>query len=101
MSTPRLRLPRSARPGEAIEVRTLIDHPMVTALSGPGPRNMLARFEARFEGTPLLTHEFGNGAAANPALSFFVRAERSGTFHFVWTQEDGQTFEASHALTVL
>jgi sulfur-oxidizing protein SoxZ len=101
MSTPRLRLPRSARPGEVIEVRTLLDHPMTSAISAPGPRNMLARFEASFEGEPVLSYDFGNGSAANPTFTFHVRAERSGTFVFVWTHEDGTTFRAEHALTVL
>jgi sulfur-oxidizing protein SoxZ len=31
-SQPRIRIPRSARAGEVIEIRTLIEHPMETGL---------------------------------------------------------------------
>jgi sulfur-oxidizing protein SoxZ len=103
MSTPRVRLPRSAAPGEVIEVRTLIDHPMVTALSSPGPRDMLARFEAALNGTPVFVAEIGNGTSANPTFTFHVRAPDTpgpATFAFVWTHEDGTTFTAEQVVTV-
>ncbi|MGY6634728.1 MAG: thiosulfate oxidation carrier complex protein SoxZ [Alkalilacustris sp.] len=100
MSTPRIRLPRSARPDEAIEVRTLIDHPMVTAVSGPGPRDMLARFEARMNGTVVLAYDFANGSAANPAITFHVRAAPPGAFSFAWIHEDGRRFTAEGSVRV-
>ncbi len=100
MSTPRIRLPRSARPGEAIEVRVLLDHPMVSAVTGPRPRDMLARFEARMNGETVLSYDFGNGTSANPILSFHVRAAAPGAFDFVWTHEDGRTFAAAQTVAV-
>jgi sulfur-oxidizing protein SoxZ len=100
MSTPRIRLPRSARPGEVIEVRTLIDHPMVTAVSGPGPRDMLARFEATLDGETVLAFDFANGSAANPTFAFHLRMERTGTLAFRWTHEDGRVFAAEQTVTV-
>lgn len=103
MSTPRIRLPDSTAPGDAIEVRTLIDHPMVTALSSPGPRDMLARFEVTMNGTPVFTCEIGNGTSANPTFTFHVRApDTPGTaaFVFTWTHEDGQTFSAGQTVEI-
>lgn len=100
MSTPRIRLPASAAPGEVIEVRCLIDHPMVTALSSPGPRDMLARFEATVNGTPVFACDFGNGAAANPTFTFFVRVEETADIVLTWTHEDGRTFSAGQTVTV-
>jgi sulfur-oxidizing protein SoxZ len=100
MSTPRIRLPRSASRGEVIEIRTLIDHPMVTALSSPGPRDMLERFEARMNGETVFTFEFDNGTSANPYIVFFVRVEETSAFEFVWTHEDGTTFAADGEVRV-
>jgi sulfur-oxidizing protein SoxZ len=94
MSTPRIRLPRSASAGEAIEIRTLIAHPMVTGLSSDNPRDMLARFEARMNGALVLSYDFGNGSSANPTFTFYVRAAAPGDFEFVWTHEDGREFRA-------
>ena len=55
MQQPRIRIPRSARPGEVIEVRTLIEHPMETGLRTDAagqtiPRGMLSRLVVRMNG---------------------------------------------------
>ena len=101
MSTPRIRLPATAAAGEEIEVRTLIDHPMVTGgAAGTDPRDMLARFEARMNGETVFAYDFGNGSAANPTFTFFVRAAAPGDFAFVWTHEDGHSFTAERSVEV-
>ncbi|MGY6644330.1 MAG: thiosulfate oxidation carrier complex protein SoxZ [Salinarimonas sp.] len=92
MSRPRVRLPRSASAGEVIEIRTLIDHPMITGLSSPEPRDMLERLEVRMNGEPVFTYDFDNGSSANPYHVFFVRIEETSDFSFVWTHEDGDEF---------
>ena len=100
MSTPRVRLPRSASPGEAIEVRTLIDHPMTTGIGSPNPRDMLARFEARANGEVVFAYDFDNGAAANPTFTFHVRLDETTDFVFVWIHEDGRVFETDGRVSV-
>jgi sulfur-oxidizing protein SoxZ len=100
MSTPRIRLPRSASRGEVVEIRTLIDHPMVTGLSSPAPRDMLDRFEARMNGETVFTFEFDNGSSANPYIVFFVRVEETSSFEFVWTHEDGTEFSSDGEIPV-
>lgn len=100
MSTPRVRLPRSARKGEVVEIRTLIDHPMVTGLSSPAPRDMLAHFVARMNGETVFRCDFNNGTSANPYIVFFVRLEETGSFEFVWTHEDGTEFTSSGTVAV-
>ncbi len=92
MSTPRVRLPRSAAKGEVVEVRTLIDHPMITGLSSPAPRDMLKSFVARMNGEVVFTFDFDNGTSANPYIVFFVRLEETSAFEFVWTHENGTAF---------
>lgn len=98
--TPRIRLPRSAEAGAEIEIRTLIDHPMITAVATPGPRDMLARFEAQMNGETVIAYDFANGAAANPTFTFFVRAAAPGEFTFTWTHEDGRVFTAEETVEI-
>ena len=98
--TPRIRLPRSARAGDEIEIRTLIDHPMVTAVATPGPRDMLARFEATMNGETVFACDFANGSAANPTIIFYVRAAAPGAFTFTWTHEDGHSFTTDGAVRI-
>ncbi|NYS24862.1 thiosulfate oxidation carrier complex protein SoxZ [Rhodobacteraceae bacterium 2376] len=100
MSTPRVRLPRSASAGEEIEIRTLIDHPMITGVSSSDSRNMLERFEARLNGDTVFRYDFGNGSAANPTFTFYVRAAAPGDFEFIWTHEDGTEFRADGSVSV-
>jgi sulfur-oxidizing protein SoxZ len=100
MSTPRIRLPSTAAPGEVVEVRTLIDHPMVTGIASPGPRDMLARFEATANGETVIAYDFANGSAANPTFTFHVRVEETTDFVFTWTHEDGRTFTAEGIVRV-
>ncbi len=100
MATPRIRLPRSASEGEEIEVRTLIDHPMITAVSSSDPRDMLATFTATMNGETVFSYDFGNGSAANPTFTFYVRAAAPGDFSFVWTHEDGTEFRADESVSV-
>ena len=100
MSTPRIRLPRSARSGEEIEVRTLIDHPMITAVSTSEPRDMLARFEATMNGETVIAYDFANGSAANPTFTFHVTVTETSDFVFTWTHEDGHSFTVEQTVEV-
>lgn len=100
MSTPRIRLPRSAAEGEAIEIRTLLNHPMVTGLSDTNARDMLARFEAQMNGETVFACDFANGSAANPTFAFHVRAAAPGEFTFVWTHEDGRAVTTSESVRI-
>jgi sulfur-oxidizing protein SoxZ len=100
MATPRIRLPRSASQGEEIEVRTLIDHPMITGVSSPAPRDMLSTFTATMNGETVFRYDFGNGSAANPTFTFYVRAAAPGDFSFVWTHEDGTEYRADESVAV-
>ena len=104
LSPPRIRIPRSARAGEVIEIRTLIEHPMETGLRQDGgravPRDMLTRLLVRLNGETVLAAEFRNGTSANPYHVFFVRMERTGSFEFTWTDERGRVARAEARVTV-
>jgi sulfur-oxidizing protein SoxZ len=104
LSTPRIRIPRSARAGEVIEIRTLIEHPMQTGLHQQDgrapPRDMLSRLMVRMNGETVLAAEFRNGTSANPYHVFFVRLDRTSQFEFTWTDERGRTARAEARVTV-
>jgi sulfur-oxidizing protein SoxZ len=104
LATPRIRIPRSARAGEVIEIRTLIEHPMQTGLhqeaGRAAPRDMLTRLLVRLNGETVLAAEFRNGTSANPYHVFFVRLDRTGTFEFTWTDERGRSARAEARVTV-
>jgi sulfur-oxidizing protein SoxZ len=101
LSPPRIRIPRSARAGEVIEIRTLIEHPMETGLHPAGARrDMLTRLLVRMNGDTLLAAEFRNGTSANPYHVFFVRMERTSAFDFTWTDEAGRSARVEARVSV-
>lgn len=104
LATPRIRAPRTARAGEPVEIRTLIEHPMETGLRSEGarllPRDLLHRLEVRVNGAVALTAALRNGTAANPYHVFFLRLERSSDVECVWTDEAGRTARVAARIAV-
>ena len=91
-------MPRSAKRGEIIEIRTLIAHPMETGYR-PGddgrirPRDLIRRFSCHYEderGDELVfSAELFPAVAANPLISFCTVATTSGTLRFTWEGDNG------------
>ena len=95
----------AARRGEIVEVRTMISHPMETGHRPDSagklvPRNIVTRFECRFEGRTIFAADLYPAVAANPYLAFALRAERSGTLQFSWSGDNGFMHTESRPLSV-
>jgi sulfur-oxidizing protein SoxZ len=109
LAQPRIRIPRSARAGEVIEIRTLIEHPMETGIRPAGAasgqvdvpaRNMLTRLLVRMNGETVFAADLRNATSANPYHVFFLRIERTSDIQFVWTDEAGRSARAAARVTV-
>ncbi len=104
MNAPRIRAPRTARPGEIVEIRTLIEHPMETGLRHDSgrtvPRDLINRMILRVNGETVLSAEFRNGTSANPYHVFFLRIERTSELDFVWTNEAGRSARGNARIVV-
>ncbi len=104
MTAPRIRAPRSARVGEAVEIRTLIAHPMETGLrhegGAPVPRDLINRLVVRVNGAVAMQAELRNGASANPYHVFFLRLERTSDIEVSVTDEAGQSARAATRISV-
>jgi sulfur-oxidizing protein SoxZ len=104
LATPRVRLPRTARAGDVIEIRTLMEHPMETGLRHEGartvPRDMLTHMAVRLNGETVFSAELHNGTSANPYHVFFLRIERSSQLEFTWTDGQGRTARTEARITL-
>jgi sulfur-oxidizing protein SoxZ len=104
LNAPRLRAPRSARAGEVVEIRALVEHPMETGIrtdGRPGPaRDMLTRMTVRVNGEVALQAELRNGMSPNPYHVVFLRIERTSEVEFVFADERGRTTRASARIAV-
>jgi sulfur-oxidizing protein SoxZ len=89
-----INIPRSARRGEVITIRTLIQHPMESGYR-PGadgevaPRDIIRRFTCTYGEEVVFSAEFSPAVAANPFLSFTTTAIASGTIRLHWEGDNG------------
>ena len=64
------------------------------------PRDIVRSLVCRFEGEEIFRTELFSSLAANPFISFFATATRSGSFTFEWTDDAGRTQSATAAIVV-
>ena len=98
-------VPKSAKRGDVIEIKTLIAHPMETGFrTGDGgtvlPRNIIRRFTCRYGDEVVFAAQLFPAVSANPLLSFFTVATESGTLTCTWEGDNGFAQTESVALTV-
>jgi sulfur-oxidizing protein SoxZ len=87
-------VPAGARRGELVEIRCLIAHPMETGYRRGDdgrllPRNLIRHFRCFYADALVFEAELFAAVAANPLISFWLRAEASGTLRFEWDGDEG------------
>jgi sulfur-oxidizing protein SoxZ len=87
-------IPRQARAGEIITIRTLIQHVMESgyrpdAAGVVAPRDILRRFTCTYDDAVVFWAEFSPAIAANPLLAFTTIATRSGPIQLRWQGDNG------------
>lgn len=97
--------PKTARRGEVIEIRASIAHAMETGLRVDSegrvlPRDILTRFECRYDGELVFAADLFTAIAANPLLSFHTVATASGTLSLTWRGDNGFAQTETVAITV-
>ena len=102
---PRLKVPKEAKKGEVIEIKTLIAHIMESGQRKDKegktiPRKIINKFTCEFNGKPIVTATLEAAIAANPYLQFYAKVDESGTFKFSWTDDDGTVTTAEEKITV-
>jgi sulfur-oxidizing protein SoxZ len=102
---PRLKVPKQAKKGEIIELKTLIAHVMETGLRKDPqgniiPRKIINKFTCEFNGKPVFSADLEPAVAANPYLQFNAKVNESGTFKFTWVDDDGTVTTTEEKITV-
>ena len=98
-----INVPKTAKRGEIIEIKTLISHPMESGFRvGTNgaliARDIIQRFACTYNGEEIFRAELSPAIAANPFISFFTTATESGRIEFSWSGDNG--FSASEAATI-
>jgi sulfur-oxidizing protein SoxZ len=98
-------VPKTAKRGEVIEIKTLVAHQMETGYrhdaSGAAiPRDIINRFVCSYNGEEVFRADLFPAMAANPFIAFTTVATESGTLTFQWTDDHGETQTETAAITV-
>ena len=89
-----INVPKSAKRGDVIEIKTLISHVMETgyrhSTTGEAiPRDIITSFSCKYNGEEIFATTFYPAIAANPFVTFHTVATTSGTFVFHWIGDNG------------
>ena len=100
-----INVPKQARRGEIVEIKTLISHPMETGhrrdnLGAAIPRDIVRQFVCTYNGTEVFRADLHPAIAANPFIVFTTVATESGTLTFRWTGDNGFAATESATITV-
>ena len=106
MAVARVDVPKTAKRGEIIDIRTLISHTMETGfrrdyLGKPLPRDIITEFTCTYNGAEICRAVLHPAISANPYLTFSAVATESGTLQFKWTGDKGFSVTESAAISVV
>src|SRR4051794_799258 len=96
---------KTAKPGDIVEVKLLISHPMESGqrkaeTGNTVPRNIIHSFRCAYNGAEVLQLDLFPAIAANPYLAFSLRADKSGVVEMSWVDDEGVAGSASAQLEV-
>ena len=105
MASALINVPKKAKRGDIIEIKTLMSHIMETGYRRTAtgelvPRDIITSFTCRYNGVEVFRADLFPAIAANPFITFFTVATESGKFDFEWFGDRGFTETASAAISV-
>ncbi|MBP1847428.1 sulfur-oxidizing protein SoxZ [Rhizobium petrolearium] len=102
---PRIKVPKEAKAGEVVSIKTLISHEMESGQRKDKdgkviPRKIINKFACEFNGTPVFSCDIDPAISANPYFEFSAKLTESGTFKFTWIDDDGAIYTDEQKITV-
>jgi sulfur-oxidizing protein SoxZ len=97
--------PATAKKGEVIEIKTLIQHVMEAGYRRDDvgkaiPRDIISSFVVAYNGTEVFRTDLHPGIAANPYIAFSTVAVETGELVFTWSDESGNVTTERRKITV-
>ncbi|MEL6978473.1 MAG: thiosulfate oxidation carrier complex protein SoxZ [Pseudomonadota bacterium] len=103
---PRVKVPKKAKAGETITIKTLISHPMESGQRKDRktgeliPRKIINKFVATFNGETVVDFTIDPAVSANPYFEFDMVVPEAGTVRFEWTDDDGAVYDIEKSIAV-
>ena len=105
MAKPRVKVPKTAKAGQVVQIKTLISHKMDTGLRKDKagkiiPLNIIESFTAVFNGKTVFEAKPRAAISANPYIAFHMKVPASGDLVMTWKDTTGKTWSAKKTITV-
>ncbi|MBA2127456.1 thiosulfate oxidation carrier complex protein SoxZ [Hyphomicrobium methylovorum] len=102
---PRVKVQKTATAGEVVIVKTLISHDMESGQRKDKdgkliPRHIINKFIAEFNGQQVFSCDVHPAVSSNPYFEFGVKVSQSGTFKFIWMDDDGSSYSDEQKIEV-
>ncbi len=102
---PRVKVPKKAKAGDTITIKTLISHKMESGQRKDKegnviPRSIINRFVAEFNGENVIDVTLEPAISTNPFFEFEAVVPESGEFKFIWYDDDGSVYETTKKIEV-
>ncbi|MET3660389.1 thiosulfate oxidation carrier complex protein SoxZ [Aquamicrobium ahrensii] len=102
---PRVKIPKKAKAGETVVLKTLISHEMESGQrkdkdGNPIPRKIINKFTCEFNGQPVFSCDIDPAISANPYFEFSAKVNESGTFKLTWVDDDGSVYTDEQTIEV-
>ena len=101
----KVRVPKSTKRGEVIEVFALAIHPMESGfrldnLGKAIPRHIIETFTCSYAGKEVFRAKLHPAVTANPYFAFHIVASETAELVFAWRDDKGNSGEEQTVLTV-
>jgi len=102
---PRVKVPSTARAGDVVTIKALINHQMESGhrTNEEGnivPRDIIRRFNCEFNNELIFSCDMEPAISTHPYLKFYARVENSGTFKFSWIDDHNEITTAERSIEV-
>lgn len=103
---PRVKVPKKAKAGEVITIKTLISHTMESGQRKDKktgeliPQDIVNHFKATFNGETFFEVDVRPAVSTNPYIEFTLKVPESGTVGFEWVTDNDGTFTDEKKITV-
>ena len=102
---PRVKVPKSAAAGDAVTIKTLINHAMESGQRKDAdgniiPRSIINRFSCEFNGESVLDVKMEPAISTNPYFEFEATVPEAGEFKFTWYDDDGSVYEEAKKIAL-
>ncbi len=102
---PRVKVPKKAKAGDVVTIKTLISHKMESGQRKDKegniiPRSIINRFTCDFNGSNVIDVAIEPAVSTNPYFEFSAKVDAAGDFKFTWYDDDGSVYEETKSIKV-